>query len=307
MGYPPPPPPPGQPGGYGPPPGAPYGAPPPQAPPPHQPPPGGYGGGYGGPPPGGYAPQPPPGGGSGGGKSNTSLIVLMGAIIVVVLLAVVGGLVLLTRDDGGGTVELTEAQLEDALITGGDVGDGFTGEPSTGGDDDDSDDFERDEIDASEECVDLYERFAEVEEQGGPTVEADITLEHEDGSRVEENLSQGSEFGLDELRELVDTCPEISVDDGESVGSLRFELVDDVADVGDESVTLRLEVELEQPVAITVATLGGLWGRAGTHASVNVSGALDQETFTAAEPDEDLLRRVVERADEKLEEVIAEA
>ncbi len=314
MGYPPPPPPPGSPGGYGPPPG------PPGAPgygPPTGPPPGAPGGppGYGGPPPGpggpgGYGPPPgyggpPPGSGSGSsGSSKGPLIALMGALVVVVLLAVVGGLILATRG-GDEDVELTEAQLQDALVTEADVGEGFTVDEDS--DDDESDDFDRDEIDASEECVDLYERFAELEEQAGPTVEANVTFEGEDGSQVEQNLSQGSEFGFDELRELVDTCPEISVDDGESVGTLRFELVDDVVEVGDESVTLQLEIELQEPFDISVTTLSVLWERDGTQASVNVSGAIDEETFESSEPDEGLLRDVVERADERLAEVIDEA
>jgi hypothetical protein len=322
MGYPPPPPPPGQPGGYGPPSGPPpgsapppgyggpgYGGPPTGGPggPGYGGPPGGPGGpGYGGtPPPRGYAPQPPPGGkGSGGSKS---LIVLMGALVVVVLLAVVGGLVLLNRDSGGGEVELTEAQLEDALLTAGDVGDGFTVDEASDEEDDDTDDFERDEIDASDECIDLYERYAELEEADEPTVQAEVTFQHEDASQVEQNLEQGSDFGLDQVRELVDTCPEISIDDGETVGTLRFDIVDPVVEPGDESLTLELEVEFTEPFTITVTSLGVLWVRDGTDASINVSGPIDEETFEAGEPDEGLLRDVVERADEKLAEVIDEA
>lgn len=308
MGYPPPPPPPGAPGGHvppgGPPPG--YGAPP--GPPPGgpgygAPPPGGPPPGYGGPPP-GYG-GPPPGGSGSSGGSKGPLIALMAALVVVVLLVVVGGVILLTQSDGDDEVELTEAQLRDALVTAGDVGDGFTAEPSS--EDDESDDFDRDEIDASEECIDLYEQYTELEEQGGPRVEAGVTLEDDENVQVEQNLSQGAEFGLDELRQLVDTCPEIAFDDGEQAGAIRFEIVDDIVEVGDESVTLRLEVDIESPVSITVATLGVLWVRDGTHASVNVSGAIDSDTFEAEEPDEGLLRDVVERADERLVEVIDEA
>ena len=302
MGYPPPPPPPGTPGGYGPPSGPPPGyGPPPGSPPP---PPGGagYGGpGYGGPPTGGYGGPPPGPAAEGSGSSKGPLIALMAALVVVVLLVVVGGVILVTQG-GDEDVELTEAQLRDALVTEGDVGDGFTLEEAS---DEPDDDFDRDDLDASEECLDLYEDFAEAE-GAQPTVEVTATLEGDDGSQVEETLSQGSELGLDAVRDLADTCPEIGFDDGESTGAIRFEILDDVAEVGDDSVTLSVEVVVDEP-DITVPSIGVLWERDGVHAGVNVTGALDEETFESSDPDEDLLADVVERADERLAEVIDEA
>ncbi|HEX7134209.1 MAG TPA: hypothetical protein VF228_16650 [Iamia sp.] len=225
----------------------------------------------------------------------------MAAIIVVVLLAVVGGLVLLSQSDGG-DVALTETQLQDALVTEADVGDGFTIDPGDGEDEDE--DFVRDDLDASEECLDLYEQ---VEAADVVDVEANVQLEGGDGSQVEQTLEQGSDIGLDTVREFAETCGEVTLDDGENAGSISFEVVDDIVEVGDESLTLRVVVDFDEPFDITLPSLGVLWERDGTHASLNVTGPIDEETFETGDPDEDLLRDVVEAADTRLAEVIDEA
>jgi hypothetical protein len=231
----------------------------------------------------------------------------MAALVVVVLLVGVGAIVLLS---GGGDddVELTEAQLTDALVTEGDVGDGYVIDPE--GAEDDGDEFDLDEIDASEECLDLYE---ELEASGSDLaggeadVQAKVELDGTAGEQIEETLSQGTEATLGMIRELVDVCDEIAVDDGESVGSITFEIVDDVVEVGDDSLTLRLEVDLDEPFDLTAASVGVLWERDGTYASVNITGPVDEETFDVEDPDLGLLADVVTIADDKLAEVISEA
>jgi hypothetical protein len=226
----------------------------------------------------------------------------MAALVVVVLLVVVAAVVLVSAG-GDDEVELTEAQLQDALLTEGDVGDGFTVDPDT---DDSEDEFDPDEVDASEECLDLYERF-ETASDTDDGIEVEAKFDGTDGAQVEQTLGQGSSFGLDEVREFADTCDEISVDDGENVGRLTFEVVDDVTEVGDDSLTLRIEVDLDEPVDLTLPSLGVLWERDGIQSQVSVTGAIDSESLEASEPDEALLRDLVERADERLAEVIDEA
>ncbi|QYG92008.1 hypothetical protein HC251_05865 [Iamia sp. SCSIO 61187] len=309
MSYPPPPPPPGAPGygpppgapGYGPPPGAPGYGPPPGAPPPGAP--GGYGPPPGAPP--GYG-GPPPSGGSSSEGSKGPLIALMSALVVVVLIAVVGGLILLSRD-GDDTVELTEAQLRDALLTEGDVGDGFTADTAEESDDE----FDIDELDASDECLDLITELDEAGTElfggGNADVEAQAKFDGPAGEQVEHTLSQGETSDLGLVRDVAETCGEIDVDDGESVGTIGFEIVDDVVEVGDDSLTLELTVELTEPFEISAVSLGVLWERSGTFASITTTGEVDQETFATEDPDEGFLEDLVTRADEKLAEVIDEA
>jgi hypothetical protein len=230
------------------------------------------------------------------------------AVVVLVVLVAAAVVAVVVSSSGDDDVALTESQLEGALLTADDVGDGFTVDTE---DDDDDDDFDRDEVEASEECLDLYERFEEAEASRDETeVEVEIKLDGEDGSQVEQDLGQDPSANLDEVRELAETCPEISVDDGEFVGTIEFEVVEDVVELGDESLTLRLDVDLDEPYDLTVPSLVVVWERDGTQATVSISGAVSGETLeeiSVEAPDEDLLRDVVTRADEKLAEVIAEA
>lgn len=74
-----------------------------------------------------------------------------------VLLALIGGAVwfLALRDDEEAAPDLTESQLEDALLTKEDLGDGYTEDSE----DDDTDEISPDDLDTSDECKDLIGCF----------------------------------------------------------------------------------------------------------------------------------------------------
>lgn len=315
MGYPPPPPPgapgPQQPG---------YGAPPPGAYPP-QPQTGGYAPqpqpGYAGGPPPGYAPGPPPASGSGGGGGNNKpLILLMAGLVAVVLLVVVGALVLVLSG-GEDTVELTQAQREDALLTDGDIGEGYV----TSDEEDDPTDTsdEDDEPDASQECLDVLDRLEE--EQGeaffdsGDEEEPDDsvsrTFTDDAGSTVEHSV--GVDDGvIDTYRDVVAACDEVRFEDETGASAVRFTEGPDIEGV---DYVLDVEFDFTAPDDGGSITYGGriaLWSVKGNAAFVLVTDGFEYsddpaELPTAVDFDEGFFEDIVATADDKLREVIDEA
>ncbi len=310
MGYPPPPPPPpGAPGGPQPTPGGGYSPPPPgyqPAPPP--------GGGYppagpppGGPPP-GYAPGGPPSGASGGG-GNKPLILLMGALVVVVLLVVVGVLVL-SLTGGDDTVELSKAQHEEALLTEGDVGNGFTVTPP----DDSSDD---NPPDATGECRDLLDELDAAGENPFSSADDDDdnasrSFGRDDAATVDHTV--GTDDGVvDRFRDLVRACDEIGFASDQGTATIGFAEGDPVPGV-DGAYVVDMDFRFEAADGSGTATYGGqlaVWAVKGNASLVVVTDGLelsdDGASATAVPFDPALFEDLVTTADDKLRQVIDDA
>lgn len=310
MGYPPSPPPgapgPQQPG---------YGAPQPPSWPhtgpggyPPQPQPGGYAGG----PPPGYAPGPPPASGSGG--SNKPLILLMGALVGVVLLVVVGALVLVLAG-GEDTVELTQTQRENALLTDGDIGEGYASSDEQ--DDPNNTDDQTDRPDASKECLDVLDRleaegesfFDNGDEESGDSVSRTFTKD--DGSTVDHRV--GVDDGvIDTYRDVVAVCDEVRFEDRTGSSAVRFSEGPEIDGV---DFVLDVEFDFTGPDGGGTVTYGGriaLWSVKGNAAFVLVTDGFDYDEDatqlpTAVAFDEGFFEDIVATADAKLREVVDEA
>lgn len=242
------------------------------------------------------------------GRSKAPLVIAA-ALVTLVGLAVAAFFLLRTGDD---EVDLTESEMEDALLTPDDVGSGFAEDEDTDDDDDDSDDFDLDDVDASEECLNLLEEAKEMEAgsffaEGVSAAPRSVKrkLGDEDGQAVEHEIADDAPGTLDDVREFIEVCPEFDYGDSDGGGSFSFDEGEPV-DVGDDSVSLRLSIVLDEPVNIEVETLWVIWTRDGITSSVAVTGEVDDDlVFT--EPDPALLLSAVEKADTKLEDVIDEA
>lgn len=278
------------PGGYG-------GPPPPGATPP------GYGG-YGAPPP----PGAPPGGYGGpppsGGPSKGPLIAAVAVVAVLVLIAAAGVVFALTRD--GGTADLTESEMERALLDEDDVDDGFTEDEES--DDDDSTDL--DEIDADAECMDL---LMELEDQDnvvfdsstdGDRPKAEVSFSDDEGIQLQQTITVDTDDALDATVQVTESCGEIEIDDGDTVGQIEYTLSDPI-DVGDDSVALTVSFQAEEPVPFDLEFEGIVWVRDGILSSLLLSGSLDED-LESTPPDRSLLEDLAVEADEKLQQVIEE-
>lgn len=318
MAYPPPPPP-GAPGPQQPGYGAPQQPSWPQTGPGGYPPPPPTGGYAGGPPPGapppGYAPGPPPASGSGGGGGNKPLILLMAGLVGVVLLVVVGALVLVLAG-GDETVELTQAQREDALLTDGDIGEGFS---TTDEEDDPSGaDDEDDRPDASQECLDVLDRLEEEGESffddGSDEDDDDSvsrTFTDADGATIEHSVGV-DEGVVDTYREVVEACDEVRFEDETGSSAVRFSEGPEIDGV---DYVLDVEFDFTAPDDGGSITYGGriaLWSVKGNAAFVLVTDGFDYgddgaELPTAIDFDERFFEDIVAQADDKLREVVDEA
>lgn len=319
MGYPPPPPPPpGAPGGpptgpVGPPtgPGGGYGAPPPGYPP-AQPVTGGYppaGPPPGGPPP-GYAPGPPTGGAGGsGGGNNKPLILLMSALVVVVLLVVVGVLVLVLTG-GDGDVELTQSQREEALLTEGDVGNGFTEDSS---EDDSSDDTPPQ---ASGECQDLLDELEDAGESpfsdNDDGEAANRSFSNEAGGTLDHSVGP-DEGVVDQYRDLVASCDEVTFDEEDGTATIAFAEGDPIDEV-DGAYVGDIDFSFEFADGTGTVRYSGrfaIWSVKGNASfMIVVDGFEFPEDGSELVPvpfDEGHFEDLVETADEKLRQVVDDA
>lgn len=307
MAYPPAPPPPGPPGGP-PPPG--YGGPPP----------GGYGGPPpGGPPPGGYGPGGPgyggPGGGPSGpsrpsgssGSSNTPLILLMSALVVVVLLFVVGFLVL--RAQGGDDdVELTQDERQAALITAGDVGDGFADAP-----DDEQDDTDPTGVsNACQEALDALdaEQANPFGRTASPPGAAEVQLQDGDGATVGQTLAPTID-ALPLFEDLVDSCDSLTFTDEEGTGTFRLSR-GEAPELGDDAILIDLDITYESAGQSTdIEGAFAVWTRSGTDSFVSFVGTVvardDLSGFDTVPLEDEFVDRVLTTADDKLEQAIEDA
>ncbi|MDQ3312739.1 MAG: hypothetical protein M3517_11600 [Actinomycetota bacterium] len=267
------------------------------------------------PPPGGFPPPhtapPQPGQWPQSGappsspkRSRTPWIVAVLAVVALVAAGVV--FVLVSRDDDSTPPDLSESQLESALLTTDDVGEGFTEEPP---DEDDDSPMTADDIEASEECTDFYEQFSELEDQD-PDVGRELGTEGERIS-VQHEISLPNEGmpPIELIDEFVEACPEVNYDDGESSGTIRFDLGDPVDGIDSPSRVLEYETEITEPFDVEATSTLVIWERDGITSTVVVTEF--EMIGTEAPPDDgsdppppDELAKI---ADGRLADVIAEA
>lgn len=254
------------------------------------------------PPPGSYPPQdaarqPGPGGEASAPRSKIPLV-----LAGLVLLALIGGAVwyLAIRDDGEATApDLTESELERALLTEEDLGGGYAEEPA----EDDTDELSPDDLDTSEECKELIERF-------GGDDDADETKAEREFARGElgERVSLTHEIvvpgedspDFEVLTDVVDDCAEVDFDDGEAVGTVRVSEGDSPA-IGDRAFAMDFVIEITEPLPLEVSSQTIFWERDGLISSVQADGGL------GGEPDIDLLLEMAELADGRLVELLEDA
>jgi hypothetical protein len=233
------------------------------------------------------------------------------ALSVVAALLVVAAVVVVARDDDGGggdpptvaPADLDIAELEGALLTAADVGNGYTDSFDDGGDDDE---LNLDAIDASPECLEAISRF-----QGSDVGDESIDAGFESGDLTEVNheigLIREGELGIAEFQAALDACETMAFDDGETEGEIRVqsELVDGLGE-GALAITMQLEGTADG-VGVSAEIYGIYWSRGGVGSSVDMvviyssvlGGTQD------GDPDPDLVRQLADTADRKLDGVLA--
>ncbi|MDQ3177096.1 MAG: hypothetical protein M3Q72_06060 [Actinomycetota bacterium] len=229
----------------------------------------------------------------------------MAVLAVVALVAAGVVFVLVSRDDDSTPPDLSESELESALLTTDDVGEGFTEEPP----DEDDSEMTVDDIEASEECTDFYEQFSELEDED-PDVGREMGTEGERIS-VQHEISLPNEGmpPIELIDEFVEACPEVNYDDGESSGTIRFGLGDPVDGIDSPSRVLEYETEITEPFDVEATSTLVIWERDGITSTVVVTEF--EMIGTEAPPDDgsdppppDELAKI---ADGRLADVIAEA
>lgn len=283
-------PPPGAPGGYGPPAGTPPGYGPPGYGPP------GYGPqGYGGPPPGAGGPA----------KSSSKVPLIIGLVALLVVVLVAGAVVLVVsgRDE---KVELTMSELEDVLLTEDEVGGGFT--EAT----DEDNPTEISDFEADDACIDVLTALDESGESGafsdgggGDDASPSRTFEDDAGSQIEHSVGNDDMDALSMIQDLLDQCETFTLDDGEIRAEFNLSEGDEV-EVGDEGVAIDGAVDFDEPFDADLSFLLVAWTRDGVGSVITSTGTIDEEGATI-DPDPDQLRDLVDEADRKLEDVIADA
>ena len=207
--------------------------------------------------------------------------------------------------DGGSSVapdDLDIADLEPALLTADDVGEGFAVDPDDSGDSETS--FE--DADVAPDCREALDRF-EAEDTGDENgIQADFER-RSDGVTVSQELSlnEPGEPTIQEVADGLGRCERIAYeDDGQQV-ELRFG-VDEVDDLGDEAIGVEMsfDIELMPGIRVTLEAYGLIVARDGVTSGVMVTGPLNPVTLEFGSVDRDLARNLAERADEKLREVL---
>ncbi len=230
----------------------------------------------------------------------------MAALVVVALAAAGVVFVVMSGDSESTPPDLSESDMESALLTTDDVGEGFTEEPPDG---DGDSTMSADDIEASEECTDLYERFSELDEED-PDVGREMATE-ENRIIVQHDISlrDEGEPPIELIDEFVEACAEVSYDDGESSGTIRFDLGDPVDGIDSTSRVLGFELEITEPFDVVATSTMVIWNRDGVISTVSVTEFEFIGTETPADGDIDPppVDELALRADEKLADVIADA
>jgi hypothetical protein len=254
------------------------------------------------------APSPPPVGQPEGSRPRRRWVVpaAVGAGIAVIAGVVAWGLA--GNDDGDGegggqidddvsaappapssTIELDD--LEPALLTEDEVGEGFTEDTRGGGE------VTSDELDTSAECREAFGMVDDVDAQAEADFvgEADAIVAHTLTLVVEGQPS------LSRMRDVLNQC-EIGWADEQVEGGLALS-VDEIDGVGDEAVEIEIVYEIaSEGVEITADGYGILSRRDGVQSAVFGVGPTGG---TESEPaDRDLIRALAQRADEKLSDVL---
>jgi hypothetical protein len=227
---------------------------------------------------------------------------------IVLVAAGVVALGLSSGDDGGdggssaAPEDLDIADLEPALLTADDVGEGF----AVDRDDSDDDETSFDDADVAPDCREALDRF-EAEDTGDENgIQADFER-RSDGVTVSQELSliEPGEPTIQEIADGLGRCERIAYeDDGQQV-ELRFG-VDEVDGLGDEAigVDMSFDIELMPGIRVTLEAYGLIVARDGVTSGVMVTGPLNPVTLEFGSVDRHLARDLAERADEKLREVL---
>ena len=231
----------------------------------------------------------------------------MAALVVVALAAAGVVFVVMSGDSESTPPDLSESDMESALLTTDDVGEGFTEDPPDGDDGDST--MNADDIEASEECTDVYERFSEMEESD-PDVGREMVTEGDRFSVQHEiSLRNEGEPSIELIDEFVEACPEVSYDDGESSGTIRFDLGDPVDGIDSPSRVLRSEIEITEPFEVEATSTTVVWERDGVISTVSVA---EFEIIGTEAPADDgidppILDELAKIADGRLADLIDEA
>lgn len=227
-------------------------------------------------------------------------------LVAVALVAAGVAFMIASGDDDSTPPDLSESDMESALLTVDDVGEGFTEDPPDG---DDDSPMTADDIEASEECTDVYERFSELEEQDPDVAREMVTERGRISVQHEISLPNEAQPPIELMDEFVEACPEVRYDDGESSGTIRFDLGDPVDGIDSPSRVLGYEIEITEPFDVEATSTMVIWERDGVMSTVTVTafeGGTDQPAGedVVAPPRVDELALI---ADGKLADVMADA
>lgn len=220
---------------------------------------------------------------------------MIGAVVVVVIL--VGAVVAFVLLSGDDEVNLTQPELQSALLTPEEVGPDFTEEADSG--DDDA------QYDASPACETLIAEFERTEDASD---DAEIELARADPelliTQSLEPLEEGDP-GIDDVRSALDACDEINVTDDESEGTLAF-APEEIDDLGEEATAAAIDITYTvDNESITLDGYIVFFTRDGFGGSITaLAGTDDQDNPLPV--DVDFVRQTATKADEKLQRVIDE-
>ena len=214
--------------------------------------------------------------------------------MVAILAGAVIAFVLASGDD---EVNLTQDELQGALLTAEEVGPGF--EDTT---DDDSEDTQ---YEASPECEELIAQFERTDQQDD---NLEVELTKGDGELLLthsiESLEEGDP-GIDEVRTALETCDEVTFTDASSEGTLAF-APESIEDIGDEATGATIDFTFsDEDETVTLEGYGVFFVRDGIGGSVTVLAGVD-DAQNPLPIDRTFVTQTATKADEKLQRVIDE-
>ena len=265
-------------------------------------PPGGAPGGY---PPGyqpgyppGYAPGTPAPAGSSPPSIGTGIIVA-GGIVIAALILLAAFMIVRLRGDGDDRVDLTRAQLAEAVLVADDVPDGEEGSASGGSD------IRGDDVDRPSACRSLITRFEDDDDPisvfGVHSGDVEVLVENEE-TVVSHILVNHEHDLIAGYRELLDTCDGAEIDDDGDPATVGYDEIRGI-EVGDRSIAFEYEVEYEDG---TFRALIVAWERTGNVSELGVASN-DPDTGEWIEPDRDLAEDLAATLDDRLDEAVEAA
>jgi hypothetical protein len=228
-------------------------------------------------------------------------------VVVAVVLVAAGVVALgLSGGDGGGSEtapqDLEIADLEPALLTSDDVGEGFAVDP----DDGDDDELTLEAAGVGADCREALQQFETDGDDGSDGLQANYQRST-DGVSVEHGLSliDSGEPSIDDVADALRRCDRFSFEDGGQHVEMRLS-VDDVGGLGEEAVgvEMSLDVEALTGLQVTLEAYGLVVTRDGVASSIFVTGSLDLMTLRTGDVDEDFARELAAMADEKIQDVL---